>query len=132
MLSRKSVVDSQHVEELIKYIVVGVICTAIDAFIFYLTCNTIGYRLAMISGFCVSVSLNYYLNVKWAFGSTITLKNGIGVVTAHLFNIFIVRMGLMWFFIDILLLNDEFSFIPTIMISTLTNFVIIKFIVNKL
>lgn len=108
------------------------ICTAIDALVFYLAYDAIGYRLAMISGFCASVSFNYYLNVKWSFGGTITLKNGIGVVAAHMFNIFIVRMGLMWFFIKILLLSDEFSFIPTIMISTLTNFIIIRFIVNKL
>ena len=115
-----------------KFCIVGGICTVIDAGVFYATHNLIGYRLAMIAGFCLSIIVNYLLNIYWSFKSKPSLKNAIGILAAHLFNIFVVRLGLMWLFVDSLGLSDSIAYLPTLAISLVTNFIIIRFVVKQL
>ena len=118
--------------EFAKFCIVGVICTIIDASVFYETHETIGYRMAMVLGFVVSISVNYLLNIFWSFRVKPSVKNALGTISAHCFNIFVVRMCLMWLFVDCILLPDSVAYIPTLMISTITNFLVIHYVVHKL
>lgn len=117
--------------EFIRYCIVGIICTIIDASVFYLLHNLIGYRFAMVCGFCLSLFINYLLNIYWSFQVKPTIHNAIGVIMAHCFNIFVVRMSLMWLFVDLLFISEVIAFIPTLLISVITNFLLIRYIVNK-
>ena len=111
-----------------KFCLVGGVCTGIDAGIFYLLYLHTGYRIAMISGFALSLGVNYLLNTYWSFQQKPSLKTAIGVLTAHFFNIFVVRMALMWIFINISSLGEGVAFVPTLIISVMVNFLIIKFV----
>ena len=61
-----------------------------------------------------------------------SIKNASGMIGAHLFNLFVVRMGLMHVFVEILAINDQVAYIPTFVISIITNFLVIRFIVYHL
>lgn len=115
----------------VKFCVVGAICTLIDAATFYILHSVLGYRLAMICGFCLSIGVNYLLNIYWAFSAKPNIKNAISILSAHCFNIFIVRMGLMWLFINLFMLSESIAFIPTLCISIVTNYIIIRLVVRK-
>lgn len=127
------IIDYQNkkIREFFKFCLVGLLCTAIDASVFYILVGNIGYKISMICGFCVSIIVNYLLNILWAFQTKPNWQNAIGVFSAHCFNIFIVRMTLMWIFINLIFLTEEQAFIPTIILSVITNFIIVRFIINK-
>jgi len=123
--------DKSEIKELIRFCIVGGICTGIDAGVFYMTCQWLGYRLAMIGGFAISLSLNYLLNIYWSFNAKPSVRNALYIVAAHCFNIFIVRMSLMWLFIETANIPDHIAYIPTLIISIITNFIIIRFIIKN-
>jgi len=117
--------------EFFRFCVVGVICTIIDMGIYYSTLLFLPYLAALTSGYCLSLILNYYLTIYWTFEQKANTQNAIGVVGAHLFNLFVVRFCLMYFFVSILGMSDKLAFLPTFVISSITNFLIIRFLVNK-
>ena len=41
-------------------------------------------------------------------------------------NLFVVRMGTMYVLVDLLLMNDKVAYIPTVALSVVTNFVIVR------
>lgn len=125
-------VRSDRFREFLRFCIVGGICTLIDAGVFYALHNHTGYRIAMIAGFYVSICVNYVLNIYWSFKEKPTLKNAIGILAAHLFNIFVVRMSLMWLFVDVARMTDSIAYLPTLAISMVTNFVIIRFVVKRI
>lgn len=78
-----------------KFCIVGVLCTCIDATIFYTVIRFSSYQVSLVTGYVLSLLINYFLTIYWTFNSKPSKKNAAGVVIAHLFNLFIVRMGLM-------------------------------------
>lgn len=122
--------ESTKVQEFVKFCIVGFLCTIIDGAGFYATRTLVGYQAAMIIGWTVSIAVNYFLNVRWSFRSKPTLKNAFGLIGANLFNILVVRMSLMWFFINVCYMTDSMAFIPTLAISVITNFIIVRFAVT--
>lgn len=116
--------------EFFRFCVVGVICTLLDAAIFYLVINWTPYEVALVSGYCISLIVNYLLTVTWTFKQKATKKNAVGVIAAHLINLFIVRMGLMHIFVA-MGLTDRQAYIPTLLISMVTNFVLVRYAVKK-
>lgn len=115
--------------EFIRFCIVGGIATGIDAGLFYLSKLVMPYQAAMICSYCLSLCVNYFLTVFWTFRTRPTIANGLGIVLAHLFNLFVVRMGLMKLFIG-LGMGENVAFVPTLCISIVTNYIIIRFIVN--
>ena len=47
-----------------------------------------------------------------------------------MFNLFVVRMGLMWLFVEIFGLSDSIAYIPMAVISAITNFLVIRAVVK--
>lgn len=117
--------------EFIKFCIVGIICTVIDASIFYCSHNFIGYKAALVAGFLTSITVNYILNIFWSFRRRPSLGNAVAVFAANCFNIFVVRMGLMWIFINYAYLSEDIAFIPTLIISILTNFLIVRYVIKR-
>ena len=87
--------------------------------------------MAMIIGFALSLIVNYLLNIYWSFRSKPSVANALGILAAHCFNIFVVRMSLMYLFVDTIGLTDSIGYIPTLIISMVTNFLIIRFVTNR-
>ena len=122
----------KRLQEFIRFCIVGAICTGIDAAIFYIFRMFASYQVSLVSGYILSLIVNYFLTVFWTFKVDSNVKNLIGIVSAHLFNLFVVRMGLMFLFVDIIGINDKIAYIPTLLISVITNFIIVRLVVNKL
>ena len=117
--------------EFIRFCIVGVIATALDAAIFYLVRLFASYQIALVSGYCLSLIVNYLLTIYWTFKKKPSTGNLFGVIAAHMFNLFVVRMSLMWIFVNIMEIPDRIAYIPTLLISMVTNFLVVRFAVNK-
>lgn len=118
-------------QEFVRFCIVGGICTILDACIFYVVRLFAPYQVALTSGYCLSLIVNYFLTIYWTFKKKASAKNALGVIGAHLFNLFVVRMGLMFIFVDCLGIDDKIAYVPTLLISMVTNFIVVKFVVNK-
>lgn len=122
--------DIRH-QEFLRFCVVGAVCTVLDMALYYLLCTIVPYQFSLVGGYTISLIVNYILTIRWTFRTRSTMWNAIGVVSAHLFNLFVVRMGLMYLFTSVARLSDDVAFIPTLIISVVTNFIIIRVIVHK-
>lgn len=118
--------------ELIRFCIVGSIATGIDAAVFYLVRQFAVYQVALISGYFISLVANYFLTVLWTFKQKPSVNNAIAILLAHLFNLFVVRMGVMYLLVEQLSVNDRYAYIPTVILSVATNFIIVRFLVKRL
>ncbi len=125
-------IKNTRLKEFIRFCVVGLVCTILDSAIFYTVRLFAPYQVALVTGYSLSLIVNYFLTIYWTFQSKPNRGNAIGIVAAHLFNLFVVRMGLMYIFVNIMSISDKIAYIPTLLISVVTNFIIIKLIVNRL
>lgn len=123
--------QKEGMQEFIRFCVVGIVATVVDAAIFYTVRCFAPYQIALISGYLISLVFNYFFTVRWTFRTRPTVSNAVGVLFAHLFNLFVVRMSLMFFFIHVFSLPDRIAYLPTLAISMFTNFLIVKFVVKK-
>ena len=121
----------ESMREFVRFCVVGLAATALDAAIFYSVRTFAPYQIALVCGYLLSLIFNYFFTVKWTFKAKPTISNAIGVLLAHLFNLFVVRMGLMYIFINYCSMTDKIAYLPTLVISMVTNFLIIKLVVTK-
>lgn len=119
------------VREFVRFCIVGFTCTIIDSCIYYTFLTFAPYYVSLVCGYCLSLIVNYFLTIYWTFQTKANAKNGIGVICSHLINLFIVRMGMMFLLINQLGITEQLAFIPTLIISTITNFLLIRFIVHK-
>ena len=102
----------------------------IDAAIFYVVRLFAPYQVALISGYLISLCVNYLLTVYWTFRTQSSVRNLVGIVGAHMFNLFVVRMGLMLLFVELMGLSDSIAYLPMAVISAVTNYLIIRAVVN--
>ncbi len=123
--------QTEKIKEFLRFCVVGVLCTLIDAGIFYLMQIWCSYQISLVSGYLLSLIVNYYLTIYWTFASRPLVGNTIGFLVAHVFNLFVVRMGLMYLFVEICGISDKIAFLPTITISVISNFLILRVIISR-
>lgn len=118
-------------KEFIRFCIVGAFATLIDAAVFYIVRQFVCYQVALVSGYILSLIVNYYLTVLWTFKQKPTMKNALGVLVAHMINLFVVRMSLMYLFVNMIGLNDRIAYVPTLLISMITNFIVVRFFVKR-
>ena len=112
----------ESVRQFVRFIIVGCICTMTDMVLFYVLRMFVPYQPAMIVGYLTSLTINYLLTVYWTFGTQASIMNLVGIVLVHLFNLFVVRMGLMYVFVRQMAMDDRVAFVPTLVISSLVVF----------
>lgn len=127
---KKTLHQNSPFYEFVRFCIVGVICTLLDAAIYYLLVDILPYEYSLTIAYCLSLVVNYLLTVTWTFKQKATSQNAIGVVGAHLVNLFIVRMGLMHVFMSVGL-TEKVAYIPTLLISMVTNYIIVRFVVKR-
>ena len=120
-----------QMEEFIRFCIVGAFATLIDAAVFYIVRQFACYQVALVSGYVLSLIVNYFLTVLWTFKQKPTMKNALGVLVAHMINLFVVRMSLMYLFVDLIGINDRIAYVPTLLISMVTNFIVVRFFVKR-
>jgi putative flippase GtrA len=127
----KKIVNKDETRQFIRFCIVGSICFLIDAAVYYVMRRLVHYQVALVSSYLVSLCFNYFLTIYWTFKTTPSIQNLVGVIGAHLFNLFVVREGLMWLFVEVFEIYDSIAYIPMAIISAVTNFLVIRFVVRK-
>lgn len=120
-----------RMKEFIRFCIVGTFATLIDAAVFYIVRQFTCYQIALVGGYVLSLIVNYFLTVLWTFRQKPTMMNALGVLVAHMINLFVVRMSLMYLFVDMLGINDRIAYIPTLLISMFTNYIVVRYAITR-
>ncbi len=120
----------REVQQFVRFCIVGGTCAMIDAAIFYVVRIFAPYQVALVSGYLISLCVNYLLTIYWTFKTSSSVRNLVGVVGAHMFNLFIMRMGMMTLFVEVLHMNDKIAYIPMAVISAITNYIVVRTVVR--
>ncbi len=126
----KAFLSKDEMRQFIRFCIVGGICALIDAAVFYAVRLIAPYQVALVSGYVISLSVNYLLTVYWTFRTRSSVRNLVGIVGAHMFNLFVVRMGLMYLFVELMGLSDSIAYLPMAAISAVTNYLVIRTVVK--
>lgn len=126
----KDIINHTETRQFIRFCIVGGTCAIIDAIVFYIVRLFAPYQVALVSGYIISLCVNYFLTIYWTFKTSPSAHNFIGIIGAHMFNLFVVRMGLMWLFVEVFEWDDSIAYIPMAIISAVTNFLVIRAVVK--
>lgn len=118
-------------QQFIRFCIVGAFATLLDAALFYMFRQWMSYQASMVLSYTICLLLNMVLTLRWTFRRKFNLRNVMGVMWAHLFNLFVVRYKLMELFVVTLKMSDRLAYLPTLGISVVVNFLIIRAIVHK-
>lgn len=120
---------SQRLAEILRFGIVGTISTLTLYGVYWCGLKilnpTIAYTFAYVCAFVV----NYLLTTSFTFKVKKTVKNGIGFIGSNVINYFVsiallnafLRMGL----------NDKVAPIPTLLLATVSNYFIVKFVMKR-
>ena len=126
----KKIINHTETRQFIRFCIVGGTCALIDAAVFYIVRLFAPYQVALVSGYIISLCVNYFLTIYWTFKTSPSAHNFIGIIGAHMFNLFVVRMGLMWLFVEVFGWDDSIAYIPMAIISAVTNFLVLRAVVK--
>ncbi|MCH5168618.1 MAG: GtrA family protein [Prevotellaceae bacterium] len=126
----KELLRNKEMGQFIRFCIVGGTCAVIDAAVYYTMLLFVPYQVALVSGYLISLCVNYLLTVYWTFKTQSSVTNLVGIVGAHMFNLFGVRMGLMWLFVEEFHLSKSIAYIPMAVISAVTNYIVIRTVVK--
>lgn len=118
-------------QQFIRFCIVGAFATLLDAALFYMFRQWMSYQASVVLSYTICLLLNMVLTLRWTFRRKFSLRNVMGVMWAHLFNLFVVRYKLMELFVVTLKMSDRLAYLPTLGISVVVNFLIIRAIVHK-
>ena len=126
-------------DEIIKYLIFGVLTTIISLLTYYLLVatilspnNTLELQIANIISWIISVTFAYITNKKYVFKSTNKpiIKEISEFYTGRLFSL-LVDMILMYIFVSIINLNDKVVKLIIQIIIIILNYIISKLIIFK-
>ena len=120
----------KETRQFIRFCIVGATCFLIDAAVYQVVLKFAPYLVALISGYLISLCFNYFLTVYWTFQTQSSVRNLVGIVGAHVFNLGVVRTGLLLFFVEGLGLSAGIAYWPMAVISAITNYLVIRTVVK--
>lgn len=113
-------------QEQIRFIIVGVLATAIHYSIYRLLNLIIISWLAYSIGYVISFLCNFYLSSKYTFQSKASIKKGIGFGISHAIN-YLIHITLLSIFIKIGI-SEELAPVPVFAIAIPINFILVRFV----
>lgn len=116
-------------QEIFRFVIVGGIATAVLYATYWLALRLLqpswAYSLAYFCAFVV----NYLLTTSFTFKVDKSVKNGMGFVASNVIN-YLVSMALLNIFLWIGL-SETVAPIPTILLATISNFLIVRRVMNE-
>ena len=128
--SIKELFSHKETQQFVRFCIVGATCFLIDAAVYHVVLKFALYLVALVSGYIISLCFNYFLTVYWTFQTQSSVLNLVGIVGAHMFNLFIVRTGLMLLFVEGIGLSAGIAYWPMAVISAVTNYLVIRMVVK--
>lgn len=119
----------KQLPEFIRFVMVGVLATALHYGIYFALQRYINVNIAYTSGYVLSFIANFYLTAYFTFGKKPSWKKAFGFMGAHLLNYFlhIILLNLfLW-----LGLSKPFAPIPVFAIVIPVNFLLVRFVFKR-
>lgn len=115
--------------EFIRFVMVGVLATALHYGIYFLLQRFINVNIAYTLGYVLSFIANFYLTAYFTFGKKPSWSKAFGFGGAHLFN-YLLHIGLLntvlW-----LGLSKTLAPIPVFAIAIPVNFLLVRFVFKR-
>ena len=115
--------------EFIRFVMVGVLATALHYGIYFLLQRFINVNIAYTLGYALSFIANFYLTTYFTFGKKPSWSKAFGFGGAHLFN-YLLHIGLLntvlW-----LGLSKTLAPIPVFAIAIPVNFLLVRFVFKR-
>ena len=119
----------QEIPEFIRFIIVGVLATALHYGIYFILQWGINVNLAYTLGYIVSFVANFYLTAYFTFNQKPSWGKAFGFGGAHLFN-YLLHMCLLnlslW-----LGISKPWAPIPVFLIAIPVNFLMVRYVFKK-
>lgn len=112
----------------IRFCMVGSVCAAIDWITFSLSNLLFPYQVSVVIGFTISYLVNFWLTSGWTFHKRPTKRKFVGMLSAHLINLFVVRVLVLMLLIEIVGIQENVAYIPTLILSAVTSFFMIRYV----
>ena len=126
---------NETLNEALKYLIVGAVCTIFDTLILFLVTNYLGinYLISSVASFSIGSVLNYFLCVRWVFNfrRLKNRKNELALyILIHIF-VLLVNTITIWFLTSILGIFYIISKFIAILVTFIINFVLKKNILHR-
>ena len=116
--------------EFIRFVIVGLLATAIHYGVYLLLDRVIPANPAYAAGYVISFFCNFILSSRFTFRKKASVKKGLGFGLSHLVN-FLLHMLLLNLFLH-LGVRESLAPIPVYCICVPVNFLLVRFVFNKL
>lgn len=126
---RKDVLDKKKLGEIVRFIIVGGLATAIQYGIYLLMLLWLQPLLSNTIGYFVSFTFNYIASTRYTFRVKSTTKRGLGFVFSHIVNYLLQTLTLHAFLM--LELDKKIAMIPMFAICVPINFVLVRFFLHR-
>ena len=126
---RKDVLDKKKLGEIVRFIIVGGLATAIQYGIYLLMLLWLQPLLSNTIGYLVSFTFNYIASTRYTFRVKSTTKRGLGFVFSHIVNYLLQTLTLHAFLM--LGLDKKIAMIPMFAICVPINFVLVRFFLHR-
>ena len=126
-------------EEIIRYLIIGVLTTVVSLLTYYLLTftifdpnNALELQITNIISWVVAVTFAYFTNRKYVFKKedNANIKEAISFYTSRISTL-LIDMGLMYLFVTVLHFNDKIIKIIVQVVVIVLNYILSKFIVFK-
>lgn len=115
--------------EFIRFVMVGVLATALHYGIYFLLQRFINVNIAYTLGYALSFIANFYLTAYFTFGKKPSWSKAFGFGGVHLFN-YLLHIGLLNTFLW-LRLSKTLAPIPVFAIAIPVNFLLVRFVFKR-
>lgn len=115
--------------EFIRFVMVGVLATALHYGIYFLLQRFINVNIAYTLGYALSFIANFYLTAYFTFGKKPSWSKALGFGGVHLFN-YLLHIGLLNTFLW-LGLSKTLAPIPVFAIAIPVNFLLVRFVFKR-
>ena len=126
---RKDVLDKKKLGEIVRFIIVGGLATAIQYGIYLLMLLWLQPLLSNTIGYFVSFTFNYIASTRYTFRVKSPTKRGLGFVFSHIVNYLLQTLTLHAFLM--LGLDKKIAMIPMFAICVPINFVLVRFFLHR-
>lgn len=117
--------EKERVGEIIRFAVVGVVATIIQAAVYWLLVGWINYAIANTTAYLVSFLFNYVASTRYTFRVRSTAKRGAGFAFSHLVN-YLLQTLILTAAIACGI-DKRWALIPMFAICVPVNFVLVRF-----
>lgn len=121
-------IKKYHLEEFIKYVIVGVLATGINYLVYFLFHKIVNINIAYTLGYIISFCFNLILSHLFTFKKKVNPKSGIRFAIAHLIN-YLIQLILLNLF-SLLPIPKKFIPLPVYIIAIPINFLTVRFAIK--